>query len=417
VKVIVILEQRFDRTPDGAVWTQVAFAYSFWTRYLDVFDGVRVVARVRDVSRTPPNHIRADGPGVTFSAVPYYIGPWQYLFKHGRVVKAVRAALGPEDAVIMRVGSQLAACLYPVLRNNGRPFGIEVVCDPWGAFSPGTMRSVFRPFFRRWGYLCLKKQCANACAAAYVTERALQSRYPVGREGYATSYSSIELPNQAILGNLSLGISDVEMTDGSYVPSPNRSTRGQKCVKLIFIGSFAQMYKAPDVLIDAAAQCVRDGMNLELVMIGDGRYATSMKSRANRLGISDRVHFRGQLPFGNPIRDELDQADIFVLPSRQEGLPRAMIEAMARALPCIGSTIGGIPELLPAEDMVPPGDANALAGKIAEVAADPARMRRMSVRNLNHAQRFRDDLLQQRRIVFYKFVRERTEDWINKSKN
>ena len=67
-----------------------------------------------------------------------------------------------------------------------------------------------------------------------------------------------------------------------------------------------------------------------------------LKAKALR----DRVRFRGQLTTPVDVRAELDRADLFVLPSRQEGLPRAMIEAMARALPCIGSSVGGIPELL-----------------------------------------------------------------------
>jgi glycosyltransferase involved in cell wall biosynthesis len=89
-----------------------------------------------------------------------------------------------------------------------------------------------------------------------------------------------------------------------------------------------------------------------------------------------------------------------------------MLEAMARGLPCIGSTVGGIPELLPAEDLVPPGDAVALAAKIREVAADPERMARMSARNLAKAEEYRDEALRERRLAFYRYVRESTETWI-----
>ena len=73
-----------------------------------------------------------------------------------------------------------------------------------------------------------------------------------------------------------------------------------------------------------------------------------------------------------------------------------MIEAMARALPCIGSTVGGIPELLPAEDMVPPGDADGLARKISEIVSDSQRMQRMSARNLARAGDFQEDVLRER---------------------
>jgi glycosyltransferase involved in cell wall biosynthesis len=91
-----------------------------------------------------------------------------------------------------------------------------------------------------------------------------------------------------------------------------------------------------------------------------------------------------------------------------------MVEAMARGLPCIGSTAGGIPELLPAEDLVPPGNVAALSQKIHEVATDPARMERMAKRNLAKAREYSDGALQGRRTAFYAYLRQRTEQWLRR---
>jgi len=189
-------------------------------------------------------------------------------------------------------------------------------------------------------------------------------------------------------------------------PGPNGS------VKLILVGTLAQLYKGPDVLIHAVGACVREGLNIELVFVGSGGYQAQLEARAAALGIGTRVQFRGQLAAAEAVRAELDRADLFVLPSRQEGLPRAMIEAMARALPCIGSSVGGTPELLPAEDMVPPNDASALARRIREVVGDPPRMVRMSARNLEKAREYRYDVLSERRRVFYENVKRATAAWL-----
>lgn len=89
-----------------------------------------------------------------------------------------------------------------------------------------------------------------------------------------------------------------------------------------------------------------------------------------------------------------------------------MIEAMARGLPCIGSSVGGIPELLPPEDMVPSEEPLALANKIAEVLASPARMKSMAMRNVAVAAQYKDDVLRSRRVAFYQYVRDQTEDWL-----
>jgi glycosyltransferase involved in cell wall biosynthesis len=178
------------------------------------------------------------------------------------------------------------------------------------------------------------------------------------------------------------------------------------------VGTLAQLYKAPDVLLDAVAACVRGGLDIRLRIVGDGNHRPELEARAAALGLGERASFRGQLTEGEPVRRELDQADLFVLPSHQEGLPRAMIEAMARALPCIGSTVGGIPELLLPEDLVPPGDAARLARKIREVVTDPERMARMSARNLGTAREYRSAILRPRRISFYEHLRAETTRWL-----
>jgi len=103
---------------------------------------------------------------------------------------------------------------------------------------------------------------------------------------------------------------------------------------------------------------------------------------------------------------------LFVLPSRTEGLPRAMIEAMARGLPCVGSAVNGIPELLPVEDMVPPNDVPALAEKIREVLTNPERMAQMSARNLDKAREYADNVLYERRTAFYQHLKAETEAWL-----
>src|SRR4028118_158938 len=391
MKVVVDLEHRFDRTPDGRVWTQTTFPYSFWTRYLQVFDSVRVVARVRDVPNVPSDSKETNGERVSFAPIPYYIDPWQYLLKTWLVWRSARNAVNANDAVILRVASPIASPIQSMLRQTGRPYAVEVVADPYDVFAPGSVKHPLRPFFRRSSPRQLRRHCVQAGAAAYVTKEALQQRYPCP--------------------NFSVGVSDVDLPERALVSS-SRLPRQGGTFNLIFVGTMAQLYKAPDVLIDAVAACVQEGLDLKLTMIGDGKHRSELEARAKSLGLGERVSFLGQLSGGDAVMAQLELADLFVLPSHQEGLPRAMVEAMARALPCIGSTVGGIPELLPPEDLVPPGDAAALASKIREVANDPDRMARMSARNLQKAIEYRDEALREQRNEFYRYVREMTEAWL-----
>ncbi len=391
MNVVVTLDDRFDRTPDGRVWTQTTFPYSFWSRYLQVFDSVRVVARVRDVPNVPSDSKEANGERVSFAAIPYYIGPWQYLLKAWLVWRSARNAVNTNDAVILRVSSPITFPIQSMLRQTGRPYAVEVVADPYDLFAPGSVTHPLRPFFRWSSPRQLRRDCVEAAAAAYVTKEALQQRYPCP--------------------NFSVGVSDVDLPEQALVSS-SRLPRQGGTFNLIFVGTMDQLYKAPDVLIDAVAAGVQEGIDLKLTLIGDGKHRSELEARAKSLGLGERVSFLGQLSGGNAVIAQLDLADLFVLPSHQEGLPRAMVEAMARALPCIGSTVGGIPELLPPEDMIPPGDVAALAGKIRDVTTDPKRMAQMSARNLEKAKEYRDRALGEQRNEFYRYVRDMTEAWL-----
>jgi len=392
--LVVALDFRFHTTPDGRVWTSTAFAHSFWTRYLEVFDRVRIVARAAAVEGPQPGDHRVDGEGVSMSPVPFYLGPAQYLRKALAVRRAAVGAIGERDAVILRVGSELAASVAPSMMRQGRPYGLEVVGDPYDAFAPGAICHPLRPFFRWRNTRLLKRQCAGACGAAYVTESALQNRY--GCPAHMTAVSDVELPE-------------------AFWDAPPRPRHAFDERRLIFVGSLEQMYKGPDVLLDSMAICLGEDPSLQLVIIGEGRHLPELQERARALGIADRVQFLGKVAAGAAVREELDRSFLFVLPSRTEGLPRAMLEAMARGLPAIGTAVGGIPELLASEDLVPPGDAPELARRILEVTRDPRRIERMSERNRRKARQYREEVLRPRRLAFYRHVAEATGLWLDRS--
>jgi glycosyltransferase involved in cell wall biosynthesis len=86
---------------------------------------------------------------------------------------------------------------------------------------------------------------------------------------------------------------------------------------------------------------------------------------------------------------------------------------MARGLPCVATNVGGIPELLHANDLVRPNDPQALANKIQEVICDPLRLSQMSARNLTRAQAFRPEVLERKRTQFYGFLRDVTKVWLS----
>jgi glycosyltransferase involved in cell wall biosynthesis len=407
--VTVALDARYTIAPDGSVWSQIGMARRFWERYLDVFDRVRIVARAARVAKAPEGWLPVTGERIEFYGLPDFHGPWQCLVRYPAVRAAIRAAAPTRGAVIMRVGSQVANILERHLHQIQYPYALEVIGDPYEVFAPGVVDHPLRPFFRWHFSRHLRRQCRNAAGVAYVTRRVLQERYP--SRFMSTNVSDVDLPESAVLGGIAwTHYSSIELPPEGFAEWPRRSNRHGP-YQLVAVGSLAQRYKGTDVLIEAVARCARAGVDLTAVIVGDGKYRQDLMAQAERVGMASRIQFLGQVTAGEQVRRILDAADLFVLPSRTEGLPRALIEAMARGLPCIGSAVGGIPELLDASELVPASNPAALAAKIIEVLSDSMRMESMSRRNLTVAQEFVDAVLSERRRRFYQGVRDYTQRW------
>jgi glycosyltransferase involved in cell wall biosynthesis len=129
--------------------------------------------------------------------------------------------------------------------------------------------------------------------------------------------------------------------------------------------------KGHDVLLEAFAGIASRVPDARLVIVGDGGFESDLATLAASLGIAARVTFAGA-ESATAVRDRLAQARCFVLPSRSEGLPLALLEAMAAGAPIVVTRVGGIPEVVGDESavIVPPEDATALAAALVAVLSD-----------------------------------------------
>ncbi len=132
--------------------------------------------------------------------------------------------------------------------------------------------------------------------------------------------------------------------------------------------------KGHDVLISALSRVpAPDGGRVVLAIAGRGEQEDSLRALAVEAGLSDNVKLLG---FRSDVPDLLAAADLFVMPSRSEGLPMAIIEAMLTGVPVVATRVGGVHELIPTEDrgvLVPPEDPAALAAAIGPMVTDDSR--------------------------------------------
>lgn len=330
--MVVVSEARIVRDGSGAYWSSSSFGYDFWRRYLTGFDEVVVACRVQEVERAPAGARPVEGPGVTVAPLPYYVGLPQYLRMRRRFDRAVAAVLADgAGSVVLRMPGNVGRVALRSLR--ARPFGVEVVGDPLTVFS--DQRSLLLRAATSVATRSLRRACRAARCVAYVTSHGLPETYPPGPGTAVFAYSSVDLPPEA------------------FAAPRHADLEAGSAAHLVAVGSMAQPYKGFDVLIDAVAIGTRSGRDLRLTIVGDGEHRAGLEALAQQRGVADRIAFVGEVATSSQVREFFDEADLFVSSSRTEGLPRAMIEAMARGLPCVGTEVGGTPELLPPSAMCP----------------------------------------------------------------
>ncbi|HMB23636.1 MAG TPA: glycosyltransferase family 4 protein, partial [Anaerolineales bacterium] len=132
--------------------------------------------------------------------------------------------------------------------------------------------------------------------------------------------------------------------------------------------------KGYDVLIAAMQKIAGQVPQLVCLIIGEGESREELAEQIRAAGLEERIRLVGYYARQDAM-SILKSSDIFVMPSRYEGTPIALLEAAALARPILASCTGGIPELVTHEEhalLVPPGDSDSLAQGLARLAQDRA---------------------------------------------
>ncbi len=367
--ISLFTEDRYGLDSSGC-WAAIEDRHE-WARYKNYGAKLRMV--VRADARLGSATVRVDDD-VDVDPLPYYVGPGAMLRQLPRLILAIARAVHTSEIIILRVPgtiSSIAALLCWVMR---RKYAVEVVGDPADVLRAGVLGSS-GSWLAPLAAHQMKRVVRTASSSRFVTTRALQDRYPPSKGTPSIAVTNLHL-DQSVTRDL----------PRDWPPPPFRA---------ISVGSQEQHYKGHDVLLRAVRQLADEGLPIEATIVGGGRVHDEIVALANRLGLNDRVNFTGRISDRTRIVELLDGASLFVMPSRTEGLPRALLEAMARALPCVGSRVGGIPELLDEPYLVPVGDHLALARRMKALLTCPDVWRRQSERNLEVARSFQEELVNQ----------------------
>ncbi len=248
-------------------------------------------------------------------------------FKHNKVVKqSIFAAVQSHDIIVARMPSAAGGFAVQEAKRLGKPLLVELVACTYDAYWNHSWKGKLIAHYR---FHVIKRTISDCPYVLYVTKKFLQERYPT--KGIHCGISDVELP-----------VLEDRVLD-QRIEKIRRRLENQPLI-LGTVAALAVSYKRQADVIGAIAYLKRKGSFFHYHIVGEGD-PTSLQKIINKNQLQKEVKIFGTLKH-KEIFNFLDNIDIYIQPSKQEGLPRALVEAMSRACPALGSNIAGIPELL-----------------------------------------------------------------------
>lgn len=376
---LFVFDHKYPIDKEGTVYYSSGFDFDFFDRYYKIFDSFDIFGR-------PANLVNSTAKPVDLSIFPVNATLVQsnknLPLAYGRLKKEILK----HDCVISRMPSLFGSLAIRICKKFNIPYIVEIVACTYDALanSPSWKRRLMaNP--AEMIYRNILKDCPYNI---YVTKKFLQDKYP--STGKSVACSNVTLPN---VDNFVLQkrLEKIKQIDKS---------------RKIILGTTSTLsvdFKGQKYVIQALPKLIKDGYNIEYQLVGDGD-GSWLLDIANCYGVKDFVKIIGRLNH-NDVFTWLDNLDIYVHPSSQEGLSRAIIEAMSRACPIVACDTGGIHELIEGQYIVPKKDVSAIGDTILNVLKTD--MASMSLYNFANSKEYEKSVLYNRRESFYKqFLKE-----------
>ncbi len=297
-------------------------------RYLKYYKTLTVSTRVKDITEDKGNHSGykiVNGKNIDVIPVQHYKKIPDGILKKKIIQKEIEKILDGKDIAIIRMPSMIGNIACEVCEKKGIKYLIEMVACAWDGYMNhhNKMGKIVAPYM----YFRTKKNIKKAKNVLYVTNKFLQKRYPTH-------------------GN-DISCSDVVINPINKKEIKERKERYKnfddiKEIKVATVANVGLKYKGQEYVIKAMN--LSNNKKIKYYLIGNGN-TEYLDKFIKEYGLEDKVVFMGSIPH-KEIFNVLKEMDIYIQPSLQEGMPRALLEAMSIGIPCYGSTAGGIPELL-----------------------------------------------------------------------
>lgn len=372
----------------GKYYAENQVKYDFYQRYLRVFEELRLVTRCIDEENLNDCRIQLDNHRIEYYPLPIFRGPKEYAARYFKIVKLLKNITEGCDAAVLRIPSTVALRTCKRVMKKKLPYAVEVVFDAHDGCASET--SLINKLLWKKIDIDMRNAVKHADGASYVTEFYLQKHYlSKKKNSFKSHYSSLAL--------------DQSFYESAKVfPNHKPIVIAHTANQVQFNGR-----KGDNELIQAVSILKNHGIKVRVCFAGESYHGGEEKLRqlAEHLGVSDQIEFLGYLS-SKQLSKFLCDADLFVFPTKAEGLPRVIIEAMAKGLPCISTNVSGNPELLPSHYLVDYYDVNTLACRIKELVTNKEAYEKASKENFENSLKYEASVLEKRRDLFYSQLKE-----------
>ncbi|KAF3302248.1 glycosyltransferase [Carnobacterium sp. PL12RED10] len=353
-----------------------------FSRYLNIADEITIVMRsIRFKNDKESKYFsKLTLPNLKVVEVPNISNAKGQIFNKRRARRIMTSEIKDVDYVIARFPSFLGLMAYDLARNFNKLCLVELVGSPWDAYWNHSIQGkLIAPYITG----ATKKRVKNADYVVYVTNEFLQKEYPTQAKN--------------------IGVSDVMLTefDDQILNYRLKKIAKTNMDKKIVIGTTAALdvkYKGQEYVIKALSKLKDEGLgNFEYQLVGGGS-SKYLSEIANKYGLNSSIKFLGAYKHTDVFK-WLDSIDIYIQPSKLEGLPRAVVEAMSRAVPIIGTNVGGIPELLEKEWIVSAESEIEIYEKLKKINNE--NLAKQALRNYEKAKNYEKNVLSDKRNKFY----------------
>lgn len=389
MKALFIHDHPFIKnTKTSELYTSGNLNSELWDRYLRHFDSVTVIGRQK-LSKDTSRYNRAEKEKVIFDLFDDVSGGVDYFTKRSKIEKKLIEQIKVHDIIIMRFPATISIFAAQYCKKNNIPYVAEIVGCSWDANwnYGGLAPKVIAPY----SYLQMKKAAKEAIAAIYVTRFFLQKRYPCN-SGIKEAASNVIL-KEIVLEALPNRLIKIKEKSNTF--------------HVGIIGNIAVKYKGYDVLLEAVSNLPKDVIAKTKISFVGGGDPTYLKSLIEKYKLVSNSVIVGKLKAGKEVFNFLDTLDLYIHPSKQEGLPRVVIEAMSRACPVLASGVAGTPELIDNKYIHTPGDAKKLTKDIEKLLGNKDELLKMAKDNFENSKQYLFSTLEARRDSFFESIKNK----------